>query len=173
MGAQVCSNITLSAHRAIQYLRGERASLEPACVRKALEKLAAPRYASHAALVTRYLDYRAPGPPSRDVIIVQRIPATSDQYPAVGTLFLMGLGAAPAVEAVLRDADASALARRNGIEAFALIHRAHPEQAVRKLRQASLAEKDPVAARLLSECAHKAAAWCGAGSEQACSEALR
>ncbi len=85
----------------------------------------------------------------------------------------MGSGAVPAVEAVLREAATSALARRNGTEAFALIHRAHPEQAVRKLRQASLAEKDPVAARLLSECAYKAAEWCGGGSEQACSEALR
>ncbi len=67
LGAQPYPSVAVSERSAVEYLRRGPAGLEPACLRQALEKLAAPQWASHAVLVTRYLDYRAPGPPSRDV----------------------------------------------------------------------------------------------------------
>lgn len=172
VGAQVCSNMNTSAHSALEYLRGERASQEAACVRQALERLRSPRFASQARLVVRYLDYRFPVESSKTAV-VGRLPRVRAEYPAVATLFEMGIGAAPAVLEALRDSQTSLIARDNALLVFMMVHEDHPEVAVRKLREAELAEQDPVAARLLFDGAREAVKKCWGEHTSACYEALR
>lgn len=171
LGAQPCPSVAVSERSAVAYLRHGPAGLEADCVRQALENLAAPQHASEAPLVVRYLDFRI-RIPSPQVVVTRRLPPVRADYPAVNTLLRMGLKAGPAVMDALRRSDSTSIARDNALLVFRLLHRDQAEMAVVKLREASLSEKDPVAAGLLLDGAREAARSCSPADREACYKAL-
>lgn len=170
MQAKDCAEASRSAREAAEYLRRGPAGLEPACVRQALKKLAAPQYASLAPLAARYLGFKVP---AKDGMILRGLRDVEDMYPAHSTLFAMGQGAVPAVIDVLRDPESSDEARDDARFAFRILHRDKPSllDGIRRLRSAGVQEKDPVAAGLLLDSAQKLAETCPAERRAACQEA--
>src|SRR5690242_19555155 len=94
MGAAnpLCQGLQQSTNKQkLDYLRGDRSALDPACVMYAIQQLGIEHNAASADVLATYLDFEGPkkGSPD-DVVAIVRLPWLGDKYPAADSLFEIG-----------------------------------------------------------------------------------
>jgi hypothetical protein len=123
----------------VAYLKGERPTLDPACVLYALDRLADDHTAADASVLVTLLDFPKPeaggalgqdGLPPLGSKTPRQVGGSTDvmpwvgrQYPAAKVLFRIGASADADLIRVIGNVESSDLLRSNAVEVLRLIHR--------------------------------------------------
>jgi len=153
---------------ALAYLKHDRATLRPECIRSAIEVLRHYQYRPAIDVLFKYLDF-TPTPPG--------VPASADasqptarEYPAADALYTFGKTMLPRVKGVIRNDEETALARFNAARIyFALVHSPEP---IRFIIQAAKETTDPQATTKLVQFAEDAVPHCSEEQRAECKHAL-
>jgi hypothetical protein len=122
----------------LAYLDGDRSTLTQTCILFALDQLAPAKYQPAIAVLTRYLDYKAPDPPRSPEGFVQRhVPWLGDRYPAAKALLALDKAAAPGMISAIADPTTPELVRSNAVEMMILIYRDNPPDGAKVLNTAA------------------------------------
>jgi len=154
----------------LEYLRGERARLSPACVLVAVAQLGYDRYVPAVKTLVGYLDYRDPAkmPGFRSA----HIEWSGSVYPAGEALFQIGKPAVSQLIEAIADATTSDLVRNNAADAVSTIYREDLPEGVAVLVRAARAQTDPLASVRLMDQARRQAAHCGNERRNDCENAI-
>jgi len=143
---------------ALEYLRGDRAKLEPSCVVASIRFISAMKYLPSISVLVQYLDYADP------IASAQRR-GVIETYPALDGLVSLRRPVSQYLVAAIADPDTSELARQNAAIALQFSYAASPAEGIAVLVRAAHEEQDPVASNRLMD----AARW----SAQRCPESVR
>jgi hypothetical protein len=156
----------------LEYLRGERAALDPNCIAYAILQIGyskEPRGEAIETLVT-YLDFRYPGIRYRDNVN-DRITWLGDRYPAVAVLGGIGKPAEPSLTRALASGT-NAMIRLHALTALGVIYKENATGLVTALTRASRTAPDTESSSRLFESAREAIKWCPDRNKHMCESAL-
>ena len=155
---------SIQAH--VEYLRGERATLNDACILKALEKLATPRYGPSIKVLVEYLDYQVPDPPTNKEASMQHtMPWLGTRYTAAKGLLAMGRATIPALVDVIGESTTPELLRKNATQLLVLIHGGETTEGAAVLNRAARSSTVPEVRQRLYDAARE---LCPAPERGAC-----
>lgn len=160
----------------ISYLQEQRPTNQDPCIDDAFRRLNGmlPKPSltdEQVRVLIRFLDYRRLPSASEQRGFQIHFSPTADQYPAVGSLFLIGSRANNLLVSALRNPGSKRF-RENASLAWSLIHREDPSGGVRALVHAASSEGDPEAANNLLGAAIMAAKNCPADVKEKCNSEL-
>lgn len=144
-----------TAPQFIEYLRGERATLRPACIEFAIDALSKEGYPPGAEVLVSYLDFKSLKQADMWTPLLWKW-----EYPAAQALFLIGTSATDSLVRAIAGADSSEVLRTNAEDVLLLINRDDPKNAIRILRQRSRSARDAGTAARLFESAISLARRC-------------
>jgi len=148
----------------LDYLRGDRSTLEPKCILEAINHIDGRSYPQAGAVLIQYLDFRDP-------TLGQMWTPAIMAYPAIGALYIVGKSVVPElIEAVARP-DTSEVIRDNATSAIFTIYRSSVG-GITALVSAAHEEKDPTASGRLMGQARKFAARCRPAERNDCESAV-
>jgi len=142
----------------IDYLKDHRPEEENACIDRSFEKLKSQLTKSklsdeQVGVLIRFLDHkRLPSAAEQQGFAIHFSP-TAEQYPAVGSIFLLGGRAINPLLSALRTPEVTPRFQENAALAWSLIYRDDPSAGVRALVQAATSQSDPARASNLRKAA--------------------
>jgi hypothetical protein len=157
-----------TASQRIKYLRGDRATLKPACVDFAIEALSHESSLAAADVLVSYLDFRSSRSQAEAVSHLLWKP----EYPAAEALVEMGSPATESLVRAIASADSSDIQRTNAGDVLILINGGHPMNAIRLLRERSKSAPDTATSARLFESAIRLSRQCPDEIRSSCEAAL-
>lgn len=160
----------------IAYIQKHQAIEQDPCIDKSFKKLNKVLPTSDLTdeqilVLIRFLDHRRlPSAAEQQGFQVHFSPP-ADQYPAIGSIFLIGSRAGSLLLSALSGSGTPRF-RENAALAWSLIHRDDPSDGVRALVQAASAQSDPEQANNLRDAAISVAHNCPASAKEKCDSEL-
>lgn len=130
------------------------------CVTTAIRRLDGFRYEPAIPVLIKLLDFRRPRTELEKEGIAVRMQQIDEIYPAASGLERIGKGALPAVLETIKSPATSAIARKNAVSVWMVIHKYEHVEAVSVLKREALASADPAANQNLRWAVSEASRHC-------------
>ena len=149
----------------LEYLRGDRKSLEPKCVVASIRYIAAQRYLPSISVLVQYLDYADPTASAQRRSVLE-------VYPALDALVSFRKPSSQYLVSAIADPETPELARENAAIAIQFTYSAMPPEGVALLVRTAHEQADPLASIRLMDKARWLAHRCPEPARNNCENAV-